>query len=223
MRRLARRLNGLRENIETVGDACRPDPSGFCGASALRLQRRSGDQSLRTGGPLRERSQLQSLQSLQLRAEQRRDRPLRAGNATAGRCGEAFVRRHRSVWVFLSWREKPDRALVVEAIRKGGIVHGASLVRFLIVSNQLSPDPSSTPSPLLILTLRSASSPFTGDRTNRLRGAVHLLLSRRMYWRHSHTVCDRPCRGASYSNSKIYGLASLHLGRKKEPFAALDQ
>jgi hypothetical protein len=53
------------------------------------------------GGPLRERSQLQSLQSLQLRAEQRRDRPLRAGSATAGRGGEAFVGRHRSVWVFL--------------------------------------------------------------------------------------------------------------------------
>jgi hypothetical protein len=38
----------------------------------------------------------------------------------------------------LSWREKPERALAVEAIRKGGIVHGASLLQFLIVSNQLS-------------------------------------------------------------------------------------
>ena len=78
-----------------------PDHSGFCGARALRLQRQSGDQSLRTGEPLRERSHLQSLQSLQLRAEQRRDRPLSAGSATAGRGGEAFVGRHRSVWVFL--------------------------------------------------------------------------------------------------------------------------
>ena len=50
-----------------------------CGARARRLQRQSGDQSLRTGEPLRERSQLQSLQSLELRAEQRRDRPLKAG------------------------------------------------------------------------------------------------------------------------------------------------
>ena len=223
MRRLTWRLNGLRENIETVGESCRPDPSGFCGASALRLQRRSGDQSLRTGGPLRERSQLQSLQSLQLRAEQRRDRPLRAGRRDCRTVRRSLCPKASISLGFLVLAREPDRALVVEAIRKGGIVHGASLVKFLIVSNQLLPDPSSTPSPLLILTLRSASSPFTGDRTNRLRGAVHLLLSRRMYWRHSHTVCDRPCRGASYSNSKVYGLASLHLGRKKEPFAALDQ
>ena len=41
----------------------------------------------------------------------------------------------------LSWREKPERAPAVEAIRKGGIVHEASLLQFLIVSNQLSPDP----------------------------------------------------------------------------------
>ena len=37
--------------------------------------------------------------------------------------------------------EKPKRALKVEAIRKGGIVHGASLTRFLIVRNHLSPAP----------------------------------------------------------------------------------
>jgi hypothetical protein len=41
----------------------------------------------------------------------------------------------------LSWREKPERAPAVETIRKGGIVHGASLLKFLIVSNQLSPEP----------------------------------------------------------------------------------
>jgi hypothetical protein len=86
-------------SIELEDANADPDHSGFCGARAL--QRQSGDQSLRTGEPLRERSQLQSLQSLQLRAEQRRDRPLRAGSATAGRGGEAFVGRHRSVWVFL--------------------------------------------------------------------------------------------------------------------------
>jgi hypothetical protein len=64
-----------------------PDHSDGFGARALRLQRQSGDQSLRTGEPLRERSQLQSLQSLQLRAEQRRDRPLRVGRATNAGCG----------------------------------------------------------------------------------------------------------------------------------------
>jgi hypothetical protein len=37
-------------------------------------------------------------------------------------------------------REEPERAPAVEAIRKGGIVHGASLLQFLIVSNQLSSD-----------------------------------------------------------------------------------
>ena len=69
-------------SIELEDANADPDHSGFCGARALRLQRQSGDQSPRTGEPLRERSQLQSVQSLELRAEQRRDRPLRAGNAT---------------------------------------------------------------------------------------------------------------------------------------------
>jgi hypothetical protein len=41
----------------------------------------------------------------------------------------------------LSWREKPERAPAVETIRKGGIVHGTSLLQFLIASNQLSCDP----------------------------------------------------------------------------------
>src|ERR1700722_4459550 len=53
----------------------------------------------------------------------------------------------------LSWREKPERAPAVEAFRKGGIVHGASLLQFPIVSNQLSWAPERTPSSLLILTL----------------------------------------------------------------------
>src|ERR1700728_409484 len=65
-------------SIELEDANADPDPSSFCGARALRLQRQSGDQSLGTGEPLRERSQLQSLQSLQLRAEQRRHRPLKA-------------------------------------------------------------------------------------------------------------------------------------------------
>jgi hypothetical protein len=73
-------LAGAPASIELEDANADPDPSGFCGA--LRLQRQSGDQSLRTSEPLRERSQLQSLQSLQLRAEQRRHRPLRAGGAT---------------------------------------------------------------------------------------------------------------------------------------------
>src|SRR3984885_7179727 len=88
-------------SIELEDANADPDHSGFCGARALRLQRQSVDQSLGTGEPLRGRSQLQSLQSLQLRAKQRRHRPLRAGSATAGRGGEAFVGRHRSVWIFL--------------------------------------------------------------------------------------------------------------------------
>jgi hypothetical protein len=41
----------------------------------------------------------------------------------------------------LSWREKPERAPAVETIRKGGIVHGAGLLQFLLISNQLSSDP----------------------------------------------------------------------------------
>jgi hypothetical protein len=36
----------------------------------------------------------------------------------------------------LFWVGAPDRA--VETIRKGGIVHGASLVQFLIIGNYLS-------------------------------------------------------------------------------------
>jgi hypothetical protein len=51
-------LAGAPVSVE-LGDAnADPVPSGFCGA--LRLQRQSRDQSLRTGGPLRERPQLQS-------------------------------------------------------------------------------------------------------------------------------------------------------------------
>ena len=80
-----------------IGEHYSKRPSAFIRSS----EPPSADQSLRTGEPLRERPQLQSLQSLQLRAEQRRDRPLRAGRATAGRGGEAVVGRHRSVWVFL--------------------------------------------------------------------------------------------------------------------------
>jgi hypothetical protein len=45
----------------------------------------------------------------------------------------------------LSWREKPERALKVEEIRKGGIAHEASLLEFLIVRKQLSSNPSRTP------------------------------------------------------------------------------
>jgi hypothetical protein len=41
----------------------------------------------------------------------------------------------------LSWREKPERAPKVEAIRKGGIAHRASLLQFPIIRNQLSSDP----------------------------------------------------------------------------------
>jgi hypothetical protein len=37
-----------------------------------------------------------------------------------------------------SWRERPERAPAVEVIREGGIVHEATLLQFLIVSNQLS-------------------------------------------------------------------------------------
>jgi hypothetical protein len=48
--------------------------------------------------------------------------------------------------------EKPERALKVEATRKGGIVHGASLTRFLIVSKQLSSEPAER-AKLLILAL----------------------------------------------------------------------
>jgi hypothetical protein len=51
----------------------------------------------------------------------------------------------------LSWRERPKRAHAVEAIRKGGIVHGASLLQFLIVSKKLSSDPVEHAKPLLIL------------------------------------------------------------------------
>jgi hypothetical protein len=40
------------------------------------------------------------------------------------------------------WRKKPGRALKVEAVQKGGIAHGASLLQFLIVSKQLSSDPA---------------------------------------------------------------------------------
>jgi hypothetical protein len=65
-------------SIELEDANADPDRSHFCGARARRLQRQSGDQSLRTGEPLRERSHLQSLQSLELRAEQRRDRPLKS-------------------------------------------------------------------------------------------------------------------------------------------------
>jgi hypothetical protein len=39
-----------------------------------------------------------------------------------------------------SFGAKPGRAPAVEAIQKDGIVHGASLPKFLIVSNQLSLD-----------------------------------------------------------------------------------
>jgi hypothetical protein len=74
----------------------------------------------------------------------------------------------------LSWREKPEQAHAVEAIRKGGIVHGASLLQFLIVSNQLqSEPPSSMPSSPLILTLAVSIVTFTSGRTNRVEGVVH--------------------------------------------------
>jgi hypothetical protein len=45
----------------------------------------------------------------------------------------------------LSWREKPEREPAVEAMRKGGTVHGTSLLQFLIVSNQLSSVPAPAP------------------------------------------------------------------------------
>jgi hypothetical protein len=55
-----------------------PDPRGVCVARPFRLQRQLGDQSLRTGDPLREPSHLQPLQSLELRPEQRRNRLLKS-------------------------------------------------------------------------------------------------------------------------------------------------
>jgi hypothetical protein len=56
----------------------------------------------------------------------------------------------------LSWREKPERAPTVETIWKDGIVHGASLLQFLIVSNQLSSAPVERAKlALLILTLQA--------------------------------------------------------------------
>jgi hypothetical protein len=57
----------------------------------------------------------------------------------------------------------------------GGIIHGASLLQFLIVSNQLSPDRSRTPSSLLILMLAVGIVPVTRNCTNRLQGVVHLM------------------------------------------------
>jgi hypothetical protein len=54
----------------------------------------------------------------------------------------------------LSWRDKPEGALKVEGIRKGGIGHEVSLLQFLIASNKLSRRATSGPAefPLLILT-----------------------------------------------------------------------
>jgi hypothetical protein len=72
----------------------------------------------------------------------------------------------------LSWREKPERAPAVESIRKGGIVHGASLPQFLLVSNQLSSDPSehakSASHPTLALSIVTGTS----GRPNRLQGVM---------------------------------------------------
>ena len=67
--------------------------------------------------------------------------------------------------------EKPERA-PVRAIRKGGIVHGASLVQFLLVSNHLSLPPSS----LFILALAISIIAFPSGRMDRLRDVVHLVL-----------------------------------------------
>jgi hypothetical protein len=61
------------EAQRAIGEHYSKRPSAFSRSS----EPPSADQSLRTGEPLRERPQLQPLQSLQLRAEQRRDRPLR--------------------------------------------------------------------------------------------------------------------------------------------------
>ena len=58
----------------------------------------------------------------------------------------------------------------------GGIAHGASLLQFLFVSNELSSNPSSPPSSLLIPPLAVSIVTFMSGRTNKLRGGVHLML-----------------------------------------------
>jgi hypothetical protein len=64
---------------------------------------------------------------------------------------DSFVRIETSQWVTRDSaknfspapaRPRSRNARAVEVIRKGGIVHGTSLTRFLIVSNQLSSDPA---------------------------------------------------------------------------------
>jgi hypothetical protein len=72
---------------------------------------------------------------------------------------DSLVRMETYQWVARDFRrkffrhpgspEKPERA-AVEAIRRGGVVHGASLTRFLIVSNHLSLAPVAHASSLLI-------------------------------------------------------------------------
>jgi hypothetical protein len=68
-------------------------------------------------------------------------------------------------------RKKPERAPAVEAIRKGGIVHGASLVQFLLLSNQLSSDPVE-PARLALLILTLAVRLFKSGATSRLRSVA---------------------------------------------------
>jgi hypothetical protein len=141
--------------------------------------------------------------------------------ATAGRGGDAFVGRHRSVWVFLgpphfggnpqfrgigipwisldslvriatyqwvardfprkffrepglgarSWKGSRDRGH-----SEGRDVHGARLIQFRIVSNQLSSDPVEHASSLLIRGARGLHRRLPNGRTNRMQGVVHLML-----------------------------------------------
>jgi hypothetical protein len=73
----------------------------------------------------------------------------------------------------LFWRETPERAPAVEAIRKGGIVHEASLLQFLIVRKQLSSEPMERADDLalLILTL-TVRLFFKSGATKRLRSVA---------------------------------------------------
>jgi hypothetical protein len=64
-------------------------------------------------------------------------------------------------WPYLGARGR-DRAHAVKAIRKGGVVHGSSLLQFLIVSNELSSDPSEHAKLASHLTVASTSRGLDG-------------------------------------------------------------